>query len=50
MTNTIIEELERLIRVQTTRRGDEIELRVHYAARSEKGCKVYSILGMDETD
>jgi hypothetical protein len=44
------ENFEKLIRVRAERRGQPIELRVHYAAASEKGCTVYSILSASEVE
>jgi len=39
---------EKLIRVRTQRRNKAIELRIHYAASSQKGCTIFTILGVDE--
>ena len=39
---------EKLIRVRTQRRDKAVELRVHYAASSQKGCTIFTILGVDE--
>jgi hypothetical protein len=39
---------EKLIRVRAQRRGKAVELRVHYAASSQNGCTIFTILGIDE--
>lgn len=39
---------EKLIRVRTQRRDKTVELRIHYAASSQKGCTIFTILGVDE--
>jgi len=39
---------EKLIRVRAQRRGNPVELRVHYAASSRNGCTVFTILRIDE--
>jgi hypothetical protein len=41
---------EHLVRVQATRRGAPIELRVHYAVSSFNGCVTYQIISMEDSD
>jgi hypothetical protein len=41
---------ERLIRVIAVRRGAPVELRVHYECANQKGCNIYRLLAVEETD
>jgi hypothetical protein len=39
---------EKLIRVRTTRRGTDIELRVHYEIVSAGGCSIIHVFDIEE--
>jgi hypothetical protein len=50
VTSTATEISEKLMRVRTERRGQPVELRIHYGTAVEKGCTIFSILAMEEAD
>ncbi len=50
MNNEAFEFEESLIRVRTVRRGNPVELRVHYAVSQAAGCLNYQILTVEEQD
>ena len=50
MKTEVAETRERLIRVRTTRRGESVELRVHYEVSSTNGCDTYHLFNIEEME
>lgn len=41
---------EKLLRLRANRRGNPVDLRVHYEISRENGCDTYRIITVDEVD
>jgi hypothetical protein len=50
MRNELHDATEKLIRVRTTRRGTNVELRVHYEIVRAAGCATIYLLAIEEAD
>jgi hypothetical protein len=50
MKNTAAERLEKLIRVNTSRREIPVQLQVRYSITRENGCDNYQILAINDGD
>jgi hypothetical protein len=48
MNNTAAERLEKLIRVNASRRETPVELQVRYSVSWENGCDTYQILDIED--
>ena len=50
MRTELADATEKLIRVRTTRRGSDIELRVHYEITRAAGCATIQLFAIEEMD
>jgi hypothetical protein len=46
----VSDSIEKLIRLRANRRGQAIDLRVHYEVSRVDGCDTYRIIAVDEID
>ncbi len=50
MKNTAYDNMERLLRVKATRRGQPVELCIHYERAEERGCVTFRIFSVEDNN